>query len=89
MTFPAAAPLTLRADAVDVFCARCAAQARLCIAGYSDLIEAVDELQASPVKAGLVRRLGQNTIPTTRLHRVQCLFRSRSLRPRVWKRSFG
>jgi hypothetical protein len=50
------------ADPVDVFRARCRAQATLVAAGDLDLIESVDELQAAAERVGLVTKLGQDRV---------------------------
>jgi hypothetical protein len=49
-------------EPIMVFKARCEARALLFANGELDLIEAVDELQASAVGNGLIRELGQDQV---------------------------
>ena len=49
-------------DPVDVFIARCAAQAKLYAAGEFDQQEAVDVLQTAAERDGLVKALGQDRV---------------------------
>jgi hypothetical protein len=50
------------ADPVEVFRARCEARAMLYAAGEYDLHDAVDVLQESAVKLGLVESIGQYAV---------------------------
>jgi hypothetical protein len=51
-----------RADPLDVFCERCAARAYLWSIGEIELSDAVDELQHSAERDGLVEHLGQDGV---------------------------
>jgi len=53
---------TQAVDPVAVFIARCEAKALLFACGALDLLDAVDELQASAVANGLVGELGQDQV---------------------------
>jgi hypothetical protein len=52
----------VRLDPLVVFKARCEARALLFAAGELDLRQAVDELQDSAVKSGLVDEIGQDRV---------------------------
>jgi hypothetical protein len=62
-TSAAPAP-TARLDPVKVFTARCEARALLYYASELTLHAAVDELQVSAVKSGLVGAIGQDAVQT-------------------------
>ena len=62
MTSAAAVAIARRPDPLDVFVARCVARAKLHAAGEIELQEAVDELQFSAVRYGLVAKLGQDRV---------------------------
>jgi hypothetical protein len=51
-----------RATPLEIFRERCEARAVLCANGYLDLQTAVDELQESAVRQGLVKTHGQDEI---------------------------